>query len=237
MRSVKNETKAKEFLDKLTDWRNKSRYLSLNELITYLFDETGYYYYVSLLPNGETRQGNLKALLKKATDFEKSSFKGLYNFLTFIKNVKESSGDMDAPSDLSENDDVVRIMSIHKSKGLEFPIVILSGMGRKFNKKDLQNPIVCHQDLGFGFDIVDSKLKEFRHETTDIHIYYLPDPNITNPVPNFEIKWYEAEEICQFKDNPNITEDEIKAIIIPNYNNILFYISQLFLTFLSLLEH
>lgn len=155
--ATNGEIKVKDFLDRLNDWRNKSRYLSLNELITYLFDETGYYYYVSLLPNGATRQGNLKALLKKATDFEKSSFKGLYNFLTFIKNVKETSGDMDAPSELSENDDVVRIMSIHKSKGLEFPIVILSGMGRRFNKKDLQNPIMCHQDLGFGFDIVDSK--------------------------------------------------------------------------------
>ncbi len=155
--ATNGEVKVKEFLDRLNVWRNKSRYLSLNELITFLFEETGYYYYVSLLPNGERRQNNLKALLKKATDYEKSSFKGLYNFLTFIRNVKESSGDLDAPTELSENDDVVRIMSIHKSKGLEFPIVILSGMGRKFNKKDLNNSIMCHQDLGFGFDIIDAK--------------------------------------------------------------------------------
>ena len=155
--ATNGEEKVKAFLDKLNSRRDKSRYLSLNELITFLFEETGYYYYVSLLPNGERRQNNLKALLKKATDFEKSSFKGLYNFLSFIKNVKETSGDIDSPAELSETDDVVRIMSIHKSKGLEFPIVILSGMGRKFNKMDLQKQIVCHQDLGFGFDIVDSK--------------------------------------------------------------------------------
>ena len=98
-------------------------------------------------------------LLKKATDFEKSSFKGLYNFLTFIDNVKISSGDMDAPSQISENDDVVRIMSIHKSKGLEFPIVFISGTSRKFNDMDLRKPIITHQDLGFGFDIVDPKLR------------------------------------------------------------------------------
>ncbi len=151
--------KAKVFIDKLNEWREKSRYLVINELISYLYDDTGYYYYVSLLPHGDSRQNNLKVLLKKATDFEKSSFKGLYNFLTFIDNVTLSSGDFDSPSELSENDDVVRIMSIHKSKGLEFPIVILSGTSKKFNNKDMRNPIICHQDLGFGFDIVDPKLR------------------------------------------------------------------------------
>ncbi|MBQ8299040.1 MAG: helicase-exonuclease AddAB subunit AddA [Clostridia bacterium] len=153
------DVKVKAFIDKLSEWREKSRYLVINELISYLYDDTGYYYYVSLLPHGDTRQNNLKVLLKKATDFEKSSFKGLYNFLTFIDNVTLSSGDFDSPSELSENDDVVRIMSIHKSKGLEFPIVILSGTSKKFNNKDMRNPIICHQDLGFGFDIVDPKLR------------------------------------------------------------------------------
>lgn len=157
--SSQGDVKAKAFIDKLNEWREKSRYLVINELISYLYDDTGYYYYVSLLPHGDSRQNNLKVLLKKATDFEKSSFKGLYNFLTFIENVTLSSGDFDSPSELSENDDVVRIMSIHKSKGLEFPIVILSGTSKRFNNKDMRNPIICHQDLGFGFDIVDPKLR------------------------------------------------------------------------------
>ena len=151
------EEKVKDFINKLSIWRKKSRYLGLDELLSYLYEETKYYYYVSLLPGGDRRQNNLKVLLKKATDYEKSSFKGLYHFLTFIDNVKLSSGDLDAPSELSENDDVVRIMSIHKSKGLEFPIVVLSGTSRKFNKRDLQDRIVLNQELGLGFDIVDTK--------------------------------------------------------------------------------
>ena len=157
--ATQGDEKTKAFINRLNEWRQKSRYMVIDEFISYLYDDTNYYYYVSLLPNGDTRQANLKVLLKKATDFEKSSFKGLYNFLTFIDNVKISSGDMDAPSQISENDDVVRIMSIHKSKGLEFPIVFISGTSRKFNDMDLRKPIITHQDLGFGFDIVEPKLR------------------------------------------------------------------------------
>ena len=157
MIAAKEDDKVKNFLKKLNTWREKSKYLTIDELLSYLYDDTKYYYYVSLLPNGENRQNNLKVLLKKATDYEKSSYKGLYNFLNFIENVKLSSGDMDAPSLLSESDNVVRIMSIHKSKGLEFPIVFLSGAGKEFNNRDLQNRIILNQDLGFGFDIVEPK--------------------------------------------------------------------------------
>lgn len=153
--SAQGDEKVKSFINKLNNWREKSRYFVIDELISYLYDETGFYYYVSLLPGGEARQNNLKALLKKATEYEKSSYKGLYNFLVFMDNVKENSGDFDAPSELSEADNVVRIMSIHKSKGLEFPIVILAGTTRKFNKLDFRNKIILHQDLGLGFDIID----------------------------------------------------------------------------------
>ena len=158
MAGGQGDEKVKDFLIRLSLWREKSRYLTIDELLSYLFDDTKYYYYVSLLPNGDRRQNNLKVLLKKATDYGKSSYKGLYNFLNFIDNVKLSSGDFtDAPSELSETDDVVRIMSIHKSKGLEFPIVILAGTARGFNKIDLQDRIVLNQEMGFGFDIVDTK--------------------------------------------------------------------------------
>ena len=84
----------------------------------------------------------LKVLLKKATDFNKSSFKGLYNFLTFIDNVKISSGDMDAPSLISENDNVVRIMSIHKSKGLEFPVCYIAGTSVNFNESNVNTSFI-----------------------------------------------------------------------------------------------
>ena len=153
------DEKTKAFLERLNEWRQKSRYMIINEFISYLYDDTNYYYYVSLLPNGEKRQNNLKVLLKKATDFEKSSFKGLYNFLTFIDNVKIKSGDKEAPSQISANTNLVRIMSIHKSKGLEFPIVFIADTTTAFNDKDLSESIIMHQDLGFGFDIVDPKLR------------------------------------------------------------------------------
>lgn len=152
--SANGNLKSRAFLEKLNTWREKSRYLTTYGFISFLYDETKYYYYVSLLPDGDARQTNLKVLLKKANEFDNSSYKGLYNFLIFIDNIKENSGDFDSPSELSESDDVVRIMSIHKSKGLEFPIVILAGTSRKFNKRDLQNKIILHQDMGFGFDII-----------------------------------------------------------------------------------
>lgn len=155
--ATQGDEKVRKFLDKLSVWREKSRYLAMEELLSYIYEETGYYYYVSLLPKGDRRQNNLKVLLKRAADYGKSTFKGLYNFLNFIENIKESSSDFDTPSELSETDDVVRIMSIHKSKGLEFPIVILSGTTGKFVKRDLQNRIIFHQDMGLGFDIVNPK--------------------------------------------------------------------------------
>ena len=153
--ATQGNKKAEDFIYKLSEWREKSRYFSLDDFISFLYEDTKYYYYVSLLPNGEARQNNLKLLLKKATEFAESSYKGLYSFLTFMENVKASSGDFDPPSELSENDDVVRIMSIHKSKGLEFPIVFLAGIARPFNKRDLNEKVVLHQDMGIGFDVID----------------------------------------------------------------------------------
>lgn len=152
--------KVKDFINKLDSWREKSKNISLDELIWYLYEETGYYYYVSLLPDGKIRTANLKMLLDKATAYDKTSYRGLFNFINFLDNLKESSGDMGSSKQLSENDNVVRIMSIHKSKGLEFPIVFLSGTARKFNTRDMSNPIILHQDLGFGADIIDTE-KEY----------------------------------------------------------------------------
>ena len=92
----------------------------------------------------------MKLLFEKAKDYEEASFKGLYNFINYIDKVKKSSGDATSPKIIGENEDVVRIMSIHKSKGLEFPIVFLSGTSKRFNIQDLNQSILIHQDLGFG---------------------------------------------------------------------------------------
>ncbi len=144
-----------EFLNKLQDWRKKQEYLSLDELIWQIYLDTGYYNYVSLMPNGALRQANLKILFEKAKEYEKSSFKGLFNFINFMDKLKTSNHDMDSAKLIGENENVVRIMSIHKSKGLEFPVVILSGTGKKFNMKDLNDSILLHQDIGIGPKYID----------------------------------------------------------------------------------
>ena len=143
------------FLRSLKNWREKAAYLSTDELIWYLYTDTGYFSYVGAMTAGEQRQANLRILFERARQFEQTSYKGLFNFIYFINKLKNSSGDMGSAKILSENENVVRIMSIHKSKGLEFPVVILSGCGKSFNLQDMNKKILLHQDMGFGPDLVD----------------------------------------------------------------------------------
>ena len=109
----------------LDKWRNKALYMPIDEFIWYLYMDTAYYGYVGAMPNGVLRQANLKILFQRAKQYEQTSFKGLFNFINFINKLRKSSGDMGSAKILGENEDVVRIMSIHKSKGLEFPVVFL----------------------------------------------------------------------------------------------------------------
>ena len=146
--------KVRNFIDKLATWREKSHYLSLYDLLWLLYQETGYYYYISMLPDGIQRQANLTLLLERAKNFEATSYKGVFHFLSYIDHVRESSGDFESSKLIGENENVVRIMSIHKSKGLEFPIVFLSGTTRKFNARDFQDKIILHQELGFGPNVI-----------------------------------------------------------------------------------
>lgn len=159
-RLVVNENlknKIEKLLQNLDTWRKEEEYLPLDELIWKLYTDTGFYHYVSLLTNGDLRQANLKLLFEKAKQYEKASFKGLFNFIQFIDKVKTSSGDMGSAKLIGENDNVIRIMSIHKSKGLEFPVVFLCGTGKQFNLQDLNKPILLHQDIGFGAKFIDSE--------------------------------------------------------------------------------
>ena len=147
------------FLEKIKIWKEESEYLSLDELIWKIYIDTGYYNYVSLMPDGILRQANLKLLFEKAKQYEKVSFKGLYNFINFIEKVRTSSNDLSSAKLIGENENVVRIMSIHKSKGLEFPLVFLCNSNKKFNIQDLNNQILLHQDLGLGANYIDSDKK------------------------------------------------------------------------------
>lgn len=151
--------KIEKLLENLEAWRKQEEYLPLDELIWKIYMDTGFYHYVSLLTNGDLRQANLKLLFEKAKQYEKASFKGLFNFINFIDKVKISSGDMGSAKLIGENENVIRIMSIHKSKGLEFPIVFLCGTGKQFNLQDLNKPVLLHQDIGFGPKLIDTDRK------------------------------------------------------------------------------
>lgn len=149
--------KVNSFLNQIDKWQAMSQYMPLDLLIWQIYTDTGYYSYVSLMPDGQKRSKNLKMLFERAGQYEKTSLKGLFNFIKFIDKLTLSSSDMSAAKTIGENDDVVRIMSIHKSKGLEFPIVFLSGTGKKFNMQDLNKNLLIHQDIGLGPDYINSK--------------------------------------------------------------------------------
>ena len=147
--------KLEKFIGYYNDLKEKSWYMPTDELIWELYNKTGYYAMVGAMSRGEQRKANLMILFEKAKQFEKTSYKGLFNFINFLDKLKNNSSDIASASILGENDNVVRIISIHKSKGLEFPIVFLSGCGKKVNLRDTAQSIIFHQKLGFGPDVVD----------------------------------------------------------------------------------
>ena len=155
--SVSTELKGKieRFLNELDKWRKEQEYLSLDELIWKIYEDTGFLNYMGVLPNGMLRQENLKMLFERAKQYESASFKGLFNFIRFIERLHSSSGDLSSAKMIGENEDVVRIMSIHKSKGLEFPIVFLASTSSQFNLMDLNKDILLDQELGLGVKYID----------------------------------------------------------------------------------
>ena len=153
---IRSELKEKinQFANLLQELKEEEKTKPLDELIWDIYNKTGYYHYVGLMPDGTLRQANLKKLFEKAREYEKISLKGLFNFILFMEKVGTSSGSIDSARIIGENDDVVRIMSIHKSKGLEFPIVFLCNANKKFNLKDMNEKIVLDNNLGIGANYI-----------------------------------------------------------------------------------
>ncbi|WP_144376703.1 helicase-exonuclease AddAB subunit AddA [Paenibacillus sp. FSL A5-0031] len=147
------------FLDSLDRWREEARQGSLANLLWEIYRETGYYDFVGGLPGGTQRQANLRALHDRARQYEATSFRGLFRFLRFIERMRDSGGDLGTARALGEQEDVVRIMSIHKSKGLEFPVVFVAGLGKLFNQQDVRSAFLKHKELGFGPRFVDPALR------------------------------------------------------------------------------
>ncbi len=139
--------------------RFQASYLPIHELIYQVYDRTGYYDYVSAMPAGETRRANLDMLVEKAAVYEKTSYKGLFQFIRYIHKLRKYETDFGEASVSGKYENMVRIMSIHKSKGLEFPVVFLAGIGKTFNKQDIRGKLIIDSDLGIGTDYLDLELR------------------------------------------------------------------------------
>lgn len=151
--------KLKRFWELLLTLREEADYLPVHRLIYRIFELTGYYDYVSAMPAGSVRQANLNMLVQKASAYEKTSYQSLFDFIRYIEKLKKYKTDFGEAAQSGENEDTVRIMSIHKSKGLEFPVVFLAGAGKQFNRQDSRGKILIDEDLGIGTDFFDCDLK------------------------------------------------------------------------------
>ncbi|NYF23968.1 helicase-exonuclease AddAB subunit AddA [Sporosarcina sp. JAI121] len=149
------QEKLQRFFNQFEDWRNLARRGSLSELIWQVYSDTHYYEMVGAMANGKQRQANLRALHDRAIDYEKTSFRGLFRFLRFVDRMRKRGDDLGAARSLTEKENVVRIMTIHSSKGLEFPFVFIAGAGRKFNKMDFNEPYLFDQHFGLAVKAID----------------------------------------------------------------------------------
>lgn len=158
------QTRVAQFVSQLTKWRSFSRRKGVPELIWQLYRDTGYYDYVGGMPGGTLRQANLRALYDRSRQYEATNFRGLFRFLRFIERMQSKGTDLAVARALGESEDVVRIMSIHKSKGLEFPVVFVADLGKNINLADSKALVLTHKKLGVGPYVTNPELR-FRYPT------------------------------------------------------------------------
>ena len=139
-----------QFIDHIERWRTLSRRHGVADLLWDIYETLDYVNYVGAMPNGLVRRANVMALYERAKGFESSGFRGLFRFLRFVESLRDSNQDMAVANVVTEADDVVRLMTIHKSKGLEFPVVFLSGVQKKFNTMDFNSPLLVDKNGGIG---------------------------------------------------------------------------------------
>ena len=147
--------KLRSFEEQIESFREMLPYLPMHELLWKIIEETGYGVYISAMPGGEQRMANIEMLVEKASSYETSSYKGLFHFVRYVEQLRKYDVDYGEANIADEQADMVRIMSIHKSKGLEFPIVFVCGMGKRFNMQDINSSMVIHPKLGVGIDAID----------------------------------------------------------------------------------
>lgn len=153
--STQTAQKLETFLTQLETWRNLARRGSLSDLIWRIYLDTNYYEMVGAMANGKQRQANLRTLHDRALMYEKTSFRGLFRFLRFIERMRSRGDDLGVAKSIGEKEDVVRLVTIHSSKGLEYPVVFVAGLGRGFNEMDFNHPYLFDQQFGLAVKAID----------------------------------------------------------------------------------
>ena len=151
------QQKLKNFLCRVSEFRDMLPYTAMHDLLWEIIEKTGYGMCISAMPGGAQRMANVQMLVAKAAAYEGTSYKGLFNFVRYIEQLKKYDVDYGEAGIMDEQADTVRIMSIHKSKGLEFPVVFAAGMGKQFNTQDTKSSMILHPEWGIGIDKIDLK--------------------------------------------------------------------------------
>lgn len=151
--------KVSGFLRRLTRYRERAFYMNVHQLLQYVLEDSGYGDFAATMPGGDARKANLDMLVSYAVNFEKTSYHGLFQFVRYIEHLQKYEVDFGAASVFSQQDDIVKITTIHKSKGLEYPVVILAGAGKRFNFQDSREKILLHPQYGAAADLIDLKLR------------------------------------------------------------------------------
>ncbi len=149
------KNKVTHFLQQLRHFRRQKKELPLHSLLWNIYQETGFYYDVLLMSDGNKRRENMNMLLQKAEDYEKTVFKGLFYFIRYMEQLRSYEVELPEAETVGNTEDSIRIMTIHKSKGLEFPVVFVSGLSRQFNFTDFNQPVITHPEFGLGLETVD----------------------------------------------------------------------------------
>ena len=152
-------TKISACLEQMDAFRRIVPFTPMHELLWKILEDTGYGDYVAAMPGGQQRKANLEMLIEKARAYESTSYKGLFHFVRYIEQLQKYDVDYGEASIEDEHADTVRVMTIHKSKGLEFPIVIVAGMGKRFNMQDARSAVALHAGMGVGLDAIDLRLR------------------------------------------------------------------------------
>ncbi len=242
----KENPKVNKFLELLKELKDDEQYMSLDEWIWNIYTKTGYMDYVSLMPNGGLRVSNLKMLFERAKQYETASFKGLFNFINFIDKIKLGSEDLTSAKLIGENENVVRIMTIHKSKGLEFPVVIVAGFGKQFNLRELSGKILLDQDLGIAPQYINPELHiEFPTLAKKAFVIKAKDEAISEEMRILYVALTRAKEkliiVGRQKDANKKIQEKMKEIeaytlLENNKNKINSYLLSKYKTYLDWLE-